>query len=172
MLDVDVRPGLADVLSRAPRWPFHLAFASAGLVFLWGESAPGEGLGTPAALALMGLTFGWLVRVGLVLVCGRHWSWWLVVLPVSVAVLLTADAQDRPLRVRFHFSESAFDRAAASYAASSSAVARTDSGARRIGSFDVRSITDENGAVLFSTGDADALGETGFAYLPPGVEGD
>jgi hypothetical protein len=70
--------------------------------------------------------------------------------------------------VRFGLSRSALDRAASTYSASSSGTVRTDKPSRRVGSFEISRVVDQDGVVLLYTSGGDELGDTGFAYVPPG----
>ena len=118
----DTRPELSDLFARRPGWIFHGFLGFFVVLWLCGLSGVDGTTGIVTSFAVFGLlmTFlAWVTRFGCWLLVSRKCSWSWLVLPLVLVIAWNVAAHDGPSRVRFHFSESAFDRAAATYDPSS-----------------------------------------------------
>jgi hypothetical protein len=179
------RTGSAGLAGRPPRWLFHILLAAAALPLLWADSVPGSML----ELELLGwflwfcFAVTWFVRLVVFVVVRRRLSWWFLVAPLMLVVLVSLLVLHVPLKARWAGSHDAFDAALArvpigpgnmsdrmdetigSYRVvgwrqfSTSATSSSDASAR----YGVAFIEEHPGRSSWDSKD-----EAGFAYLPEG----
>lgn len=100
---------------RPPRWLFHVLLAAAALPLLWADSVPGsvfawEFLGW---ILWIGFAVTWFVRLVLYVMARRRLSWWFLVAPLMLVVLVSLLVAHIPLKLRWTGSQYAFDAALA-----------------------------------------------------------
>ncbi|MFC4062311.1 hypothetical protein ACFOWE_28760 [Planomonospora corallina] len=167
-------PALTRALTGPPgRWLLP-ATALAGLLTLYGASAPGGHLLTQAggALALLALAVVWIPRftVGLLRADGRpglrrHWVRWAAA-PLMVVAVSGLIALEVPFSARFALSEASLERFAREVSAGSEP---GDGGDRRVGLYPIASVDRAGNAVLLEVADTGFLDRHGFAWSPSGA---
>jgi hypothetical protein len=103
------------LVGRPPRWVFHVMLAVAALPLLWAHSAP-RTLGAWEVfgwLLWIGFAVTWFVRLVLYVLARRRLSWWFLVAPLMLVVLVTVLDAHVPLKLRWAGSHDAFEAALA-----------------------------------------------------------
>jgi hypothetical protein len=153
-------------LGRPPRWLFHSLLVLAALPVLWAFSVPGLAVLWLLAGLMLWAVAGlvWLIRLMAGLASKQGWSWWFVVAPVTVIVLIGLIVASVPLKARWAFSRASFDAAAAALPPAQDFIG----GNAQIGSYRITSVERVSTGVIFTEVHGAVFNSAGFAYLPDG----
>lgn len=120
---VDVEPeprapsgtALGDLAGRPPGWVFHILLAVAALPLMWADSVPGSMLEWELLGWFLWFLFAvtWFVRLVLFVAVRRRLSWWFLLAPAMLVVLVSLLVAHVPLKARWAGSHDAFEAALA-----------------------------------------------------------
>lgn len=107
--------GSAGLARRPPRWVFHVLLAAAALPLLWADSVPGSMLEWELVGWFLWFCFAvtWFVRLVVFVALRRRLSWWFLVAPVMLVLLVSLLVAHVPLKARWAGSQEAFEAALA-----------------------------------------------------------
>lgn len=166
-----------ELFRRPPRRLFHGVLVATGIVVLWAFSFPGvHFIAVIPCIWIVGVAaITWTVRGVTYLVARRkgkaHGSaWWFALAPLGAVALGALLSASVPLRLRWEFSKSAFDKAVEDVRSDPEVWSAWNP--RRIGMYKVNVVRVVPQGILFYDDVGSFIDDAGFAYLPEGPSDD